>query len=170
MIVRRLFTAILFEGICIVYVLCVAMLGEKYWENIGMFTKETPHRYILSTEVHRLQLASIYVKTLFPVCGLFQASCQSSFTSNLVFFSQASFEAFDYFWLQVILWVVYHPPGAPAWYQRRCPPVQYFFPFAEVYFSKFRIVFLWFKSCLIPTLQSFVQYFSSFSDRQWTPA
>ena len=104
-------------------------------------------------------------KHSFP-CGLFQASCQSSFTSSLVFFSLACFEAFDYFWLQVILWVVYHPPGAPAWYQRRCPPVQYFFSFAEVYFSNFRIVFLWFKSCLIPTLLSFMQHFSSFPDRQ----
>ena len=56
-------------------------------------------------------------KHSFP-CGLFQASCQSSFTSSLVFFSLACSEAFDYFWLQVILWVVYHPPGAPAWYQR----------------------------------------------------
>ena len=75
-------------------------------------------------------------KHSFPF-GLFQASCQSSFTSNLVFFSQASFEAFDYFWLQVILWVVYHPPGAPAWYQRRCPPVQYFFPFCWSVFLEF---------------------------------
>ena len=166
MIVRRMFSDISWRDMFSLCTIYSDVFGEKHWENMGMFTKETPHRYILSTEVHRLQLASIYVKTLFPVCGLFQASCQSSFTSNLVFFSQACFEAFDYFWLQVILWVVYHPPGAPAWYQRRCPPVQYFFPFAEVYFSNFRIVFLWFNSCLIPTLLSFMQHFSSFSDRQ----
>ena len=90
-------------------------------------------------------------KHSFP-CGLFQASCQSSFTSSLVFFSLACSEAFDYFWLQVILWVVYHPPGAPAWYQRRCPPVQYFFLLLKCISRIFELYFFdsnpaWYQHC-----------------------
>ena len=142
--------------------------GEELWENIGMFTKETPHRYILSTEVHRLQLASIYVKTLFPVWTL------SSLMPILIYLEPCIFQS-------CLLWGIWlllaasnsvsglSPTRSPRLIPTPLPPCAIFLPFCWSVFLEFLnciFVFLWFKSCLVPTLLSFTQHFSSFSDRQ----
>ena len=103
---------------------------------MGMFTKETPHRYILSTEVHRLQLASIYVRTLFPVWTL------SSLMPILIYLEPCIFQS-------CLLWGIWlllaasnsvsglSPTRSPRLIPTPLPPCAIFLPFCWSVFLEF---------------------------------
>ena len=103
---------------------------------MGMFTKETPHRYILSIEVHRLQLASIYVKTLFPVWTL------SSLMPILIYLEPCIFQP-------SLLWGIWlllaasnsvsglSPTRSPRLIPTPLPPCAIFLPFCWSVFLEF---------------------------------
>ena len=92
--------------------------NKKHWEKPGIFSKETAGGYILSTEV---QPTNLYVKTLSLTfttvqklkAGKVQLFCVTlTYQAVVLLFAILALPA----WLQVILWVVYHPPGYRRWF------------------------------------------------------